>query len=846
MRASRTAALTAAVVAVAHLTAQSGPSLDFGQVRAGQAITRALPVVNNCESEKAVTITHDVPYLSIPSTATLPPGGSTITLALAAPPNARGAIRGTITLTFAGDGACQPRSGALQISATIDAAASHGASSTPESESWYDDATGAFDEGRDLADRAQDASGRDPDNAKTLAQQALDRLKAASDALTTGEASGEIGPDTASVLRQAIQEAIESALVALEGDERDPRDEPPPVIYGEELDDDVEAYEGGFEPTQGVWQDDADFPDFPGKRLTRISPAHLKAELKMIVRRPAMLIGIKDSRDEIYFKGTARGTGDVPVKARFTLFQSGGETRLHETAELPDRVPLDGPAGAPRPFHVTVPATNGVPAGKPFRRFQPGWYQIVAELIRTDTNTPTGIRVTVEGEAIETTTPTVVFVPVTLNPWRGETVRQLEREAARLAERSRADIPNLFPLKPHSLVTFTEPALDLSEAATRARREARHDGIQVERARRDAVAAAVAEKFGTISALGGYGRIFVVMNNRDFDDTWRGTAKGGDVDAAAYAMSRKVMVGRSGISTFVVAHEIVHTLPYLWSSRAMRALFGKSWHNETHRVAHGLDVSAGGMRRDKSIGVMGPAGGAPWITQGTYWHLIDLLTAPVDPELLLVRGILSRVGGEFSATLSPGYQLLGDADLAAGAAQGEDFAIVLRDTRGRALAEYPFDPVWEQPDLPEARLIVSFAHRVPDLPGVARVDVAAPGGAVLVSRRLSARPPMLRIVAPVAGAAAPLTDGRLRIAWQASDPDGDALLFSVLYSADNGRRWHVVSHEQPGTSFDLPLRGRPRQARFKVVATDGMRSVEREVAFSVPGVGRAAAGARGR
>lgn len=831
MHARRTAALTAALVAAAHLTAQSGPTIDLGKVRPGATLTRTLTVANNCDSAKVVAISHNVPHLSIPSTLTLSPGTSAIEVSLAVPATASGVIRGTVTLTFAGDGTCQPRSGTLQISATIDGAGA-GIGKTPQSESWYDDATGAFDAGRELADEAQNRGGRDPEKARELARQALDRLKAASDAVTAGEASGEIGTETASVLRQAIADAIDNAMEVLDGDADDPRDEPPPIIYGEELDNDVESYDGAFEPTQGVWQDDEDFDDFPGKQLTKVAPAHLKAELKMIVRRPAFLIGVRGSRDEIYFTGTARGSKDVPVKARFTLVQAGGETILHETRELASRVPLDGVAGASKPFRVTVPATNGVPSGKPFRRFQPGWYQIVGELIRTDTNAPTGIRVTVEGEAVETTTPTVVFVPVTLNPWGRQTISDLERRTAQLAEDAKADVPAIFPMKPHSLVTFTQPNQDLSDLSRDVRRRARELGvIDVERARRDVLAATLAERFGTISALGGYGRIFLVLNDRDFDDTWQGTAAGGDVNAAAYAASRKVMAGRAGISTMVVAHEIVHTLPYIWADKAMLALFQKNWHNKTDRIAHGIE--ANGLRRDKSRAVMGPSGGAPWITQGTYWHLIDLLHAPVDPELLLVRGLIARVNNGYRATLSPGYQLLGDADLTAGAPARSDFAIVVRDARGAKLAEYPFDPVWEQPDLPQPRQIVSFAHRVPDMPGAASVAVAAPGGAVLATRRLSARAPALRVLTPAPEASAALANGRLRITWEASDADGDALLFNVLYSSDNGRRWQVVSHEQTGTSFELPLRGRPTQARVKIVATDGMRSVEREVRFSV-------------
>jgi hypothetical protein len=278
---------------------------------------------------------------------------------------------------------------------------------------------------------------------------------------------------------------------------------------------------------------------------------------------------------------------------------------------------------------------------------------------------------------------------------------------------------------------------------------------------------------------------------------------------------------------------LIHTFPFQWDEIDMKNLFQKAWHNTTEKLAHGIDAVGGGMRRDKSMDVMGPSGGVPWIAQGTYWHLIDFLQTPVDPQLLLVRGFLSRDGGGYFADLAAGYQLMGDADLVAGTPSRTEFAVVLRDARGAVLAQYPFDPDWTQPDVREPRIVVSFLHRVPDLPGVASVSVVDPAGRMLVSRRLSARAPDLRILTPAGDGVAALQNSRVRVSWQASDADSDALLFTVLYSADDGRRWEVVSHEQRATSFDLALNGRPRKARIKVVATDGMRSVSREVAFSL-------------
>jgi hypothetical protein len=71
----------------------------------------------------------------------------------------------------------------------------------------------------------------------------------------------------------------------------------------------------------------------------------------------------------------------------------------------------------------------------------------------------------------------------------------------------------------------------------------------------------------------------------------------------------------------------------------------------------------------------------------------------------------------------------------------------------------------------------------------------------------------------------------IALSWKASDPDGDSLLFSVLFSGDEGKNWRVVSYEQADTKAVVPLYWRPGKIRLRVVVTDGWRTRSDEVSL---------------
>jgi hypothetical protein len=68
----------------------------------------------------------------------------------------------------------------------------------------------------------------------------------------------------------------------------------------------------------------------------------------------------------------------------------------------------------------------------------------------------------------------------------------------------------------------------------------------------------------------------------------------------------------------------------------------------------------------------------------------------------------------------------------------------------------------------------------------------------------------------------------LHIAWSASDADGDALYFTLLYTPDNGQSWYPIVSNIQGNSYDLDLNLIPggTAARIRVIVSDGVNTAQ--------------------
>lgn len=93
-------------------------------------------------------------------------------------------------------------------------------------------------------------------------------------------------------------------------------------------------------------------------------------------------------------------------------------------------------------------------------------------------------------------------------------------------------------------------------------------------------------------------------------------------------------------------------------------------------------------------------------------------------------------------------------------------------------------------------------------------------GAMIQSRTVSDNSPWIDLLSPIGGE---IWDGIEMITWQAGDDDGDALLFSVLYSPDDGRTWHPVATAISESQYQVDSSRLPggSSAIVRVLASDG-------------------------
>lgn len=194
---------------------------------------------------------------------------------------------------------------------------------------------------------------------------------------------------------------------------------------------------------------------------------------------------------------------------------------------------------------------------------------------------------------------------------------------------------------------------------------------------------------------------------------------------------------------------------------------------------------------------------------------------------LLVSGTLRRdAAGRLSGSIDPLAAVEGPATLSE-EGQG-DAALELRDADGVLLGRYAFTPAFQA--LGSGQL-AGFLVSVPKPAGLAALAVTV-GGVTAAGRRRSADPPQARFDRPRAGE---VRRGRLDIAWSGSDPDGDALTYSLFFSADGGRSWEPLLMDARTTSLavDSAQLGNAPDARLRLLASDGFDSVRDEVVFGL-------------
>ena len=154
------------------------------------------------------------------------------------------------------------------------------------------------------------------------------------------------------------------------------------------------------------------------------------------------------------------------------------------------------------------------------------------------------------------------------------------------------------------------------------------------------------------------------------------------------------------------------------------------------------------------------------------------------------------------------------------------YHVRLLDAGNNVLIDQPVTLAESGDGYTEERVFVT-TFAAPTAP-VARIELLA-DATLLASRTMGAATPTVSIITPAGGETVGTS---LALQWQASDPDsGDALLYNVQYTPDNGATWLALVTDYPGTGNNgsvqvtLPITSvpgsLPNQARIRVAASDG-------------------------
>lgn len=645
-------------------------------------------------------------------------------------------------------------------------------------------------------------------------------------------------------------------------DDEDPRDEPRPTVTGESLCDKNDA-DGSFAPSQGVWQDDEDFPDAAGKQLSRDAQFdRAVAELPMVKDRPTLLFGTRDERYVVPYNVTLAGSvvGDAKVRVQAFEFAT---SRLQTVYEYPPgasylKLNIFGACAASSiGKELTLPAPRGLPdASPPFRFESAGEYRIIMELVDARGRVVPNTQVEVTGETVDVPETKVRLVGLTFGgqfrlPREGEgpyLVRvpprntQLAGNVERIADEMRRFMPDYYPIARGDLVVEEETrdlGLDLDEIARICQPIATSYGFPAAIGQSECIAQHVrsriyGDEMRAAWASGARATVLVLT-----PDAWDQLQRSG-ASAGGEGIADKLAIVRETKGHWVVAHEIAHVTPWLFSAKGD---CGRDFHLVDKTYANGFRIEVGGVEarvaRDDITGMMDsfdepeglPVGTATvreprvWIEQCTYWHLLRELQSKRDPPLQAVALQFLRLGGNETAEVLAGLTMDGEPDILPGASGSH--ALVFRDASGVELVRYGFSPSFENET--GARRAYAFASmRVERPAAAARLDVDGPNR-TLLSRELGSTRPTVAID--------PITSFNattLSLAYRATGT-ASSMTYSVYASADEGRTWRTIVASTNATSAWMDSGFFPGGTHLiRVVASDGLQSGEATLTHSVP------------
>ncbi|MEM2103445.1 MAG: hypothetical protein QW717_00965, partial [Candidatus Bathyarchaeia archaeon] len=339
----------------------------------------------------------------------------------------------------------------------------------------------------------------------------------------------------------------------------------------------------------------------------------------------------------------------------------------------------------------------------------------------------------------------------------------------------------------------------------------------------------------SISAkLAGYDRVVLVINNTGHP--WSGLAIGmlrkPDNQIPVFVDYSVFNATKGWMELRTVAHEIGHTF-YLWHPHDIGPPVYRS-------VCYCVASRIYETEMNTFMSYIEPPN---WIDPGRYfsdpkaliqfssetflcWNLLDQFKTGEDPEVIIVNGVLCR-NQTVKADYPWYYMKNGTVDPTLG--QAGDYSIVMLDKQNQILGSFYFNASFtyfldvNRSLIKASTETVPFIFSVPYTAGTSRIEIRNATGAVLASKAVSANAPTVHLIFPKGGETVK-AGSECIIKWQGSDSDGDKLVYTVMYSQNNGKTWVPLATNLDQTSYVWNTANLAEGAdyRVKVLACDGV------------------------
>ncbi len=216
------------------------------------------------------------------------------------------------------------------------------------------------------------------------------------------------------------------------------------------------------------------------------------------------------------------------------------------------------------------------------------------------------------------------------------------------------------------------------------------------------------------------------------------------------------------------------------------------------------------------FGMMGNARGAgqkSWIDPESYHHLFDKLKDPPGDDVLLVQGLVNE---NLDIILEPTWVMSGLPDPIS---EMGDYTLQIISSFGDVLYETQFGEKFTVPNS-----VLPFYIQVPWMPGIDRLRILD-GEVVKTEQLRTPNPPQFD------GTPTALVGDEsiaVLINWTASDPDGDALTYSLHYQCDNTTFWFPLASDILENNYSFYTSGLPggESCMVRVMASDGFNTAE--------------------